>query len=66
MRLYQYRAVILLGVLLSFASVAIEPPKSAQAPDQRQLLVVKKGAVTTDNHSRLSPTPLNFLATLCG
>jgi len=43
MRLYQYRVVILLGALLPFASVAIEPPKSAQAPDQQQLMELLSG-----------------------
>jgi len=43
MRLYQYRVVILLGALLSFASVAVEPPKTAQAPDQQQLMELLSG-----------------------
>ena len=43
MRLYQYRVVILLGALLSFAGVAVEPPKSAQAPDQQQLMELLSG-----------------------
>ena len=43
MRLYLYPVVILLGALLSFASVAVEPPSSAQAPDQHQLIQLLSG-----------------------
>ncbi len=43
MRLYQYRLVILSAALLSFASVAGEPPKSAKAPDQQQLTKLLSG-----------------------
>ena len=43
MRLYQYRVILLLGALLSFASVAVEPPSSAQAPDQQQLMQLLSG-----------------------
>jgi len=38
MRLYKYRAVLLLSALLSFTCVAVEPPISAIAPDQQQLI----------------------------
>jgi len=40
---YRYRVVILLGAFLSFAGVAVEPPKSAQAPDQQQLMELLSG-----------------------
>ena len=33
----------MLGALLSFAGVAVEPPKSAQAPDQQQLMELLSG-----------------------
>jgi len=43
MRLNRYRASLLLSALLSFASVAVEPPISAQAPDQQQLIELLSG-----------------------
>ena len=43
MRPYQYQIFIGLSALLSFASVAVEPPESAQAPDQQQLMQLLSG-----------------------
>jgi len=42
-RLYQHRVFIGLSALLSFAGVAVEPPNSAQAPDQQQLMQLLSG-----------------------
>ena len=43
MRLYRYRAILLLSALLSFAGVAVEPPISAIAPNPQQLIQLLSG-----------------------